>query len=467
MERFIKKLLKESVKFEQDVNNGLSDINIFEALGVEEKENYHSKFIAYLIDIDKGHYQKIFAKIFLEKLGKSLKNTEFENLNIEDIKSIEIEACIKDNRRIDILIILSDKRYIIIENKIYAKDQKNQLKDYINFIRKNIKNTKDCYKNILTVYLHQDECASPIDYSLGGFIIKENWIKDKNENNISHYFKMDYMWIKEWICECIKIYEEKLIKNQNFTLDIQNIIFTLNQYKNILQWYITNEYIQRDDVLEFIFKKDTKTKMQNLNNAMILYRYNKNKSELKNLNEQDYKKAKNIIQHKWSSICEYIIEEFFDNLKHIEVKIGNIIFIGNKLEENRVNHGVFAFYPKSYKSENLYPCIYLYFKKSHYDTFGLTFEISNDNDEDVENEKYKKCLKSFKDTKEENIRKYQNYYYCDKLINNEKLEGEYAFIYWLIESQNSTKDFIKILNDFFNKSPIQQAYKDINKIIKL
>lgn len=77
MERFIKKLLKESVKFEQDVNNGLSDINIFEALGVEEKENYHSKFIAYLIDIDKGHYQKIFAKIFLEKLGKSLKNTEF------------------------------------------------------------------------------------------------------------------------------------------------------------------------------------------------------------------------------------------------------------------------------------------------------------------------------------------------------------------------------------------------------
>lgn len=205
--------------------------------------------------------------------------------------------------------------------------------------------------------------------------------------------------------------------------------------------------------------------MQNLNNAMILYRYNKNKSELKNLNEQDYKKAKSIIQHKWNSICEYIIEEFFDNLKHIEIKIDNIIFIGNKLKENRVNHGVFAFYPKSCKDESLYPCVYLYFKKSHYDTFGLTFEISNDSNEDVENEKYKECLKSFKDTKEENIRKYQNHYYCDKLINNEKLEGEYAFIYWLIENQNSTKDFVKIFKRFFNKTPIKLVYKDVKNIL--
>ncbi|EAI6759535.1 hypothetical protein CHI74_08575, partial [Campylobacter jejuni] len=205
MEKFIERLLEEDIKFEKDANNGLSDINIFEALNIETKENYHSKFIAYLININKDHYQKNFAKVFLEKLGKSLVNTKFENLNIEDIKSVETEACIKDNRRIDILITLSDKRYIIIENKIYAKDQKNQLKDYINFVRENIKNIKDCYKNILTIYLHQDECASPSDYSLGSFTIKTNLIKDKNENNVSYYLKMDYIWINE----CIKIYEEK------------------------------------------------------------------------------------------------------------------------------------------------------------------------------------------------------------------------------------------------------------------
>lgn len=95
----------------------------------------------------------------------------------------------------------------------------------------------------------------------------------------------------------------------------------------------------------------------------------------------------------------------------------------------------------------------------------MTFEISNDDEEDIENEKYKECLKLFKDVKEENVRKYQNHYYCDKLINNEKLEGEYAFIYWLIENQNSKKDFIQILNDFFIKKPIQEAYKGINDIL--
>ncbi|EOH2574059.1 hypothetical protein ACLWI1_000772, partial [Campylobacter jejuni] len=32
-------------------------------------------------------------------------------------------------------------------------------------------------------------------------------------------------------------------------------------------------------------------------------------------------------------------------------------------------------------------------------------------------------------------------------------------------NQNSTKDFIQILNDFFIKKPIQQAYKGINDIL--
>ncbi|WP_415858967.1 hypothetical protein [Campylobacter molothri] len=80
-------------------------------------------------------------------------------------------------------------------------------------------------------------------------------------------------------------------------------------------------------MLEFVFSKDIKTKMKNLNNAMILYRYSKNKSELKNLKEEDYKKAKNIIQYKWNSICKTILEEFFDNFEQMEIKISDIIFL--------------------------------------------------------------------------------------------------------------------------------------------
>lgn len=64
MEKFIERLLEEDIKFEKDVSNGLSDINIFDALNIETKENYHSKFIAYLIDINKDHYQKILQRYF-------------------------------------------------------------------------------------------------------------------------------------------------------------------------------------------------------------------------------------------------------------------------------------------------------------------------------------------------------------------------------------------------------------------
>lgn len=49
--------------------------------------------------------------------------------------------------------------------------------------------------------------------------------------------------------------------------------------------------------------------------------------------KKNIKKAKDIIQHKWSNICEYIIEEFFDSFEHKEIKIGDITFIGNKIEE--------------------------------------------------------------------------------------------------------------------------------------
>ncbi|WP_415858968.1 PD-(D/E)XK nuclease family protein [Campylobacter molothri] len=107
--------------------------------------------------------------------------------------------------------------------KFYAKDQKNQLKDHISFIRKNIKDVNDCYKNILTIYLHQDADINPSYYSLGG----ENLIKDKNENIMSYYLKMDYIWIKEWICQCIKIYEKNQLKIKNSHL-IYKILFLLS-----------------------------------------------------------------------------------------------------------------------------------------------------------------------------------------------------------------------------------------------
>lgn len=45
----------------------MSDINIFEALDMQEKENYHFKFMAYLFNPYTDDYQEFFVNEFLKK----------------------------------------------------------------------------------------------------------------------------------------------------------------------------------------------------------------------------------------------------------------------------------------------------------------------------------------------------------------------------------------------------------------
>lgn len=133
-------LEKVSNEFKEWKEAGGNYFNIFDALGVSEKENYHSAFIAYLLDYQNGHYQDKFAKLFFEKLPQEKIPDKFkiENRNIDkmSVSTEEVTKEIKKDRRIDILLTLDRNVSIIIENKIYAKDQKAQIKDYVIEIHK-------------------------------------------------------------------------------------------------------------------------------------------------------------------------------------------------------------------------------------------------------------------------------------------------------------------------------------------
>ncbi|MBX2078982.1 PD-(D/E)XK nuclease family protein [Campylobacter peloridis] len=466
MKEFVKKLLEKEKEFQKNAQEGMSDINIFEALGVEYKENYHSKFIAYLINPNADHYQEIFAKEFLDKLGESVKIDNFSNLQVQDIENVEIEACIKDNRRVDILISLKDERYIIIENKLYAKDQKNQLKDYINHIRKKIKNTDDIYKNILTIYLHMNEEAEPSQMSLGtkyGFKLENNFVLDSNDNKMSHYFKMDYKWIKKWIDKCINTCKSKIEKNEikeRFKNDMQNIIFSLNQYKTLLTWYVaTDDYVAKDYVLEFL-----KSSKENLEKTMILYRHNKNKKDFNDLSDDEYKKAKEIVKDKWGEICEELVSEFFNELEKEFEKgqtICDIKWLGYKLDENRFNYDWFDFYPKIYKDDDVWPSVGVFLGKSEYSDFGLTFKI-NHNEED---DKYKKFFQN-SNIRNDGIRRSGDHYYYDEFKNFDFKE-KYSFVYWLIKNYGEwMRKFNEILNEFLDKKTIKEVLENINNELK-
>lgn len=465
MKNFIEELLKVNDKFEENTKKGMSDINIFEALGVQEMEIYHSKFIAYLIDPHDDHYQELFANEFLKKLGRYTKAKKFKNLTAHDIERVETEACAKDNRRIDILISLKDKRYIIIENKLKAKDQPNQLKDYIKHIREKGENIDDFHENILTIYLHKNEDTEPSKYSLGaknGFKINDDLIYNSSNEKMSFYLKMDYKWIKEWINACIGVCENKVKNNEidkKFKNDMQNVIFTLNQYKTLLTWYVAiDDYVAKDYVMEFL-----KSSKENLNNAIKL----KDESDSKDIK---YKKAKEIVEEKWDEICKELVSDFFNELEkefEKERTICGIKWFGCKLNEKRVNYDWFDFYPKIYEDDgnDVWPSVGVFFGKSDYSGFGLTFKMNY-----LKNKKiYNKCIKHFQKSnveKSDNIRRSGDHYYYNK-FENFNFKEKYAFVYWLIKNYGEwTKKFCEILKEFLDKNTIKSALEKINNELK-
>ena len=121
--QFKRGLEKASKEFDKWKESGKNYFNIFDALGVVHKENYHSAFIAYLLDPNSEHYQRVFTELFLAKLNKdkTIPSKVFGNLSVEKLQSVKTEAPtkqIKQNRRIDILLQFDNFVNIIIENKI-------------------------------------------------------------------------------------------------------------------------------------------------------------------------------------------------------------------------------------------------------------------------------------------------------------------------------------------------------------
>lgn len=116
--------------------------NLFKVLrGSSDEVRLHSRFIAELLDPKGSHGLGIeFLSYFVsEILGQ--KNFDVESAFVQ-----------KEWNDIDILIRNQQGQAIIIENKIYAEDQDNQLNRYFNIVN----DLKFEAKNINIIYLTLD-----------------------------------------------------------------------------------------------------------------------------------------------------------------------------------------------------------------------------------------------------------------------------------------------------------------------
>ena len=202
---------------------GKHDYNIFTLFhGFSDEVNLHSNFIASLLDPNGDHYKNdLFLKLFLETCG-------IDDFSIDTSRA----TVFKEFKHIDIYI--SDgKKHIILENKVYAKDQPTQIARYIETIIQN-KDAED--EDIYVLYLHPDGDL-PKEYSLGDYKTNQDETKLVKKGSTINFKVISYEdEISNWIDKC-----------KNEVSNITDLNVFLSQYKDVIEM-IYDRYKRIDEM---------------------------------------------------------------------------------------------------------------------------------------------------------------------------------------------------------------------------
>ena len=462
-QKFAKDLTSASQTLKKWKNAGGNYFNVFYALGLGRKENYHSLFIAYLLDKDKEHYQSIFVEKFLAKLKKeNIPSLNFANLSAENLKSVESEAVTeqsKQNRRMDLLLTFENNIHIIIENKIGAPDQSAQIKAYVEEIHKKKKglSEKQKYQSTLVIYLHPDD-IDPSELSFGktSARVKKHWsldkdgrvIRDENGTIKAYFLKIDYKWIKSWVQECVKWFEKQATSKREKGFD--KIIAVLNQYIEIIEWRVTYEWQDSDPVAEFV--------LENPKNQTIALEIMRDKNH--DLHE--------IVENSWGAICERVVENFYKELlKPFEnekgARVGKYTWKAYRTDDELGKTGWQIVFYKKERGLNLdYVMAFAFvtsnFRKSYF-AYGCPYYYA---------EGYEKLVagcEKFFTPKNKGVRKDGDCYY--KYIFDEKDDKEYAFAEWIIEKGEkvAVDEFKAKFAEFIELDAIKEVMSKVENYI--
>lgn len=214
------------------LNSNQENFNIFSILRNEYDEvNLHSRFLVELLK--NKNYGKKILELFLEKLG-------VEGIKVKKYQVFS-EYSVKQNGRIDILLKLySDekRKIIIIENKIYAGDQYEQLKRYYDSMR--LEGYLDDEIELVYLTLYGEE---PSEYSIKGLSNEKI-----DEIKIISYKDDIINWIENSIKETAEVpiiretlvqYRSLLLKltgkeEKNLEEELKNMILSNGEYLDIL-----------------------------------------------------------------------------------------------------------------------------------------------------------------------------------------------------------------------------------------
>lgn len=233
----VKSKIDAHLKFKKEYDKQLAfDFSLFQFFSIGE--NKISQVLAYFLDEKQNHGQ---GNIFLKEFAKTFFDKEVDishSLNI-------CEKVINENKRIDIYIELPNLT-IAIENKIWADDQTNQLKDYANFLENKSKG------NYLLLYLNpyglepssksinnkfkedliEQKKFKVISYKHDIINLINNWLVICEAENVSHFLKEFKKFIKIKFLGKNTLNMSKELRSiiYNNELEVQQIV---DEYKKI------------------------------------------------------------------------------------------------------------------------------------------------------------------------------------------------------------------------------------------
>ena len=209
--------------------------NVFNVLGVDNMELSHSAFLAALLNPDGSHgMQDAFLKAFIDTIAHGGTKPELDTAHAKVYTEYNIGNITETTGgRIDILITdRSDTgsgkaggHAIIIENKIWAADQPNQLQRYDKYACGTY--SSDGY---LLLYLTLDG-KEPTDQSKGALT---------NYRCIS--YRSD---IIDWLHKCAQLAFDKPLVRE-----------TINQYINLLQQLTNQNTMEQKQLIQLLTNKE-------------------------------------------------------------------------------------------------------------------------------------------------------------------------------------------------------------------
>ena len=244
--------LEELLKQVEDISKGITTegnkrrvsgemFNIFEILRIGHYEAYtHSPILTELLNPQGMHgCEDLFLKSFLKVLGKEdfFYNTKEVSVVLEKFIG-RIDADYEEGGQIDLLIHEKQEAAIIIENKIYAKDQRKQLYRYCRYAQSK-------YKKYIILYLTLD-AHEPEKDSIEG---NDSWIEVK-PICISYRHH-----IREWINDCI----EKVKNKVNLQSSLKQYLYTINKLTNQ-----DMDGVSKEELIKLL------SKPENINQALLI-----------------------------------------------------------------------------------------------------------------------------------------------------------------------------------------------------